>query len=169
MLQIIINKVQSSSKCSCCNLPVYIYIYMDIDLTFYLPYFFRRVQQFNFTFTPPSAHGGDILGFHQPCLGDADINLAGLSDVIRSDSLERRAWQMHASPSRLIWIIWFNKKKSISVTGCLILVTGCLITPARDPKQCGGVGGYCRASHTGDACRGRGRERERGIHLNLWT
>ena len=26
---------------------------------------------------------------------------------------------------------------------------------------------YCRASHTGDACRGRGRERERGISSEL--
>ena len=28
-------------------------------------------------------------------------------------------------------------------------------------------GCYCRASHTGDACRGRGRERERGISSEL--
>ena len=29
------------------------------------------------------------------------------------------------------------------------------------------TGTYCRASHTGDACRGRGRERERGISSEL--
>ena len=28
---------------------------------------------------------------------------------------------------------------------------------------------YCRASHTGDACRGRGREERGGFHLNLRT